>query len=110
MSDRLAEIRARVERTTPGDWCYEPSNRDYCGNGSGEGFLGGILFEEDDEVEPYRNAEFVAHAHQDVPWLLAEVERLHKLEAAVRYYHNGHGYMERSERWQAVMAILEGTA
>ncbi len=39
--------------------------------------------------------------------LLEEVERLRKLEAAVRHYHEGHGYIERSQRWQVVRALLE---
>ncbi len=56
----------------------------------------------------YRCGVPEGYAYGDALRLLAEVERLHKLEVAVRYYHNGHGYIERSERWQAVRAILEG--
>ncbi len=44
---------------------------------------------------------------REVDELKAEVERLHRLETAVRHYHEGHGYIERSQRWQAVRALLE---
>ncbi len=47
-------------------------------------------------------------AEQVLDGVLKEVERLRGLEIAVRHYHEGHGYIERSQRWQAVRALLEG--
>ncbi len=58
-------------------------------------------------VQNADHGEDVRLDRDDLDWLLTEVERLHELEVAVRYYHNGHGYIERSGRWQAVRTILE---
>ncbi len=53
------------------------------------------------------DAVAIERSWEDIDYLLAEVERLHRLETAVRHYHEGHGYIERSQRWQAVRLLLE---
>ena len=54
MTDRLEEIRSRAEAATPGPWEI------------------GVTYNHG------RNATFIAHAREDIPYLLAEVERLQK--------------------------------
>lgn len=76
-SDRLARIKERAEKATPGGWEWD------------EGDPGALMArfpdQDDPAVEALVNvgrvvrrvdAEFIAHARSDVPWLLAEVERL----------------------------------
>lgn len=78
-SKRLEEIKARADAATPGPWEFEPQEVEEddepctgawvpkaCPFTYGDG-----LYYMDDA-----NAEFVANARQDVPDLLAEVERL----------------------------------
>lgn len=79
-AERLAEIKARAEKATPGPWFL----RD-------EGTFGEVLVQYRTEPHGFRfpvaravrstpgyaeSAEFIAHARQDVPDLVAEVERL----------------------------------
>ena len=74
----LPAIRARAEAATPGPWSLQESNQ------GGAILLRGL--ENDNrlrrhpqshlQVVPEADAVFVAHAREDVPALLAEVERL----------------------------------
>lgn len=80
--DELTKIRERVEKATEGPWEVDErqshnnvrlrgrrnSRRNFYTNADHDGFL---------------DADFIAHAREDVPRLLAEVERLNKL---VEYY------------------------
>jgi hypothetical protein len=76
-AERLAAIRARVEQATPGPW------HAYIGVNTGlwvvDQVLGPIVCS---NLGPDRNrysgpnADFIASAREDVPDLLAEVERL----------------------------------
>lgn len=67
----LAAIKARCEAATPGPWrgdcfLYDSEGNDLLfGNGAGIG-----VFCED------ADAQFAAHAREDMPRLVAEVERL----------------------------------
>jgi hypothetical protein len=54
MPDRLAEIRARLDAATPGEWPFGEMVRHL--------------------LPP--DADLIAHAPADIAWLLAEVERL----------------------------------
>lgn len=102
MSDeRLAEIRARAAHATPGPWkCWNAFNLNYAmGDRRGQPSRdvamarlgpdasvgvgvtstiahGDIRMLSDD-------AEFIAHAREDIPALLAEVERMRAREEAV---------------------------
>lgn len=75
--ERLAEIKARTDAATPGPWFVEHLERDgftYFSTDIAplESFDGEVHAGVLDEDE----AEFIAHAREDVPDLVAEVERL----------------------------------
>lgn len=75
--DRLEAIRRRADAATPGPW--KTGNRFGCGVlGSSVAVISGKL--PPIELDPYRNgrndAAFIAHARQDIPALLDEVDRL----------------------------------
>lgn len=75
MNDQeLAEIRGRVERATPGPWFWPYANTLAEDNGDPEGFgrlVVGLATSITDA-----DAKFIAHARQDLPALLEEIERL----------------------------------
>lgn len=67
----LAPIKARAEAATPGPWKDD-------GEIIGPGFGIAQTWDkhEDDFANAEANSEFIAHARQDIPALVAEVERL----------------------------------
>ena len=68
MADRTDEIRARLEAATPGPW--ERNNQHTKQRGiAGPLGLCATAWEDGD-------AEFIAHAPDDVTWLLSRVEEL----------------------------------
>lgn len=71
---RLAEIKARVNAAAPGPWSDITSNSEerkfIWARGYWLATMHGFWF----PMAP--NAEFIAHARQDVPDLIAEVRRL----------------------------------
>jgi len=83
-TEELAAMKARLEATTPGPWtsCFE--GRDHWGGDSfihtatqdlyisGEDYAGG-------GGHFCADQDFIAHARQDMPRLIAEVERLRQL-------------------------------
>jgi hypothetical protein len=79
--EELGEITARCEAATPGPWRSYLEGRDHASGSdfimTGEGTSRG----EDIELSGATRAdqEFVAHARQDIPRLLAEVARLREL-------------------------------
>lgn len=94
---RLAEIRAREEAATPGPWRVENNQQDLNRWVSSDdqtldinfGYLGNST---------QNDARFVAHAREDVPWLLAELDRLtaelarHAACALCGHERHRHGY------------------
>lgn len=82
-TQRLDQIRARVDQATPGPWRVEnPRNvsNDY-GSSSCDGITaasGRELIITDSGYYPpgVADAEFIAHAREDIPFLLAEIDRL----------------------------------
>jgi len=73
MSDtakRLAEIRARVDAASPGPW--EKYEKDLVRDAGDVYGLVSLTFADARE----KNADFIAAARTDVPWLLDECERL----------------------------------
>ena len=101
MTDRLDEIRSRAEAATPGPWTIEPLDRKYYGteildgnartlftiwrdNESGPstreieraGLDGDFEWSHMESADDYADATFTAHAREDIPYLLAENERL----------------------------------
>lgn len=100
--ERLKEIKQRAERATPGPWTSLSDDRyrrrtmniraachprkplvAQTATGARAGICGGRVY---DNGEDYRhdNAEFIANAREDVPALVAEVERLWGLVIALR--------------------------
>lgn len=71
--ERLAEIRRRVENATPLPWTPSSVYPHICwqGDDQGEQIISANLSE-----RPAEDIDFIAHARQDVPALLGEVERL----------------------------------
>ncbi|MEY2354758.1 hypothetical protein [Lysinibacillus capsici] len=76
--EQLNAVKERVAKATPGPWEID-RNSDDCD------FITDIWFNQDgDHVEVHDksvmqsvlNAEFIAHSREDVPALVAEVERL----------------------------------
>lgn len=84
---KLADIRARAEKATPGPWNHWPEagaievtsrhpvpdgpfGTVICGSVKPKGGWGGRIYEDNDEPD----AEFIAHARQDVPTLLAALD------------------------------------
>lgn len=68
--EELAEIRERAEKATAGKWRVDYGVTAYDRTVTTESFE--ILCE---NVSP-KDAEFIAHAREDIPKLLAEIERL----------------------------------
>jgi hypothetical protein len=79
MTTRLDEIRKRVEQATPGPW--ERSDFAHAVDDTFEVKSRGKLYQNGypslvaSEADR-RDANFIAHAREDIPWLIAEVERL----------------------------------
>jgi hypothetical protein len=74
--DEMAEIKMRCEKATSGPWkSYlegreKMSGSDFIMTGGEDIYLTGATVSDQD---------FIAHARQDLPQLIAEVERLRKL-------------------------------
>ncbi len=85
MTDRLAEIRARLDAVTPGpwralDWSDPPLATVVQQRGSGVHWprIASCGFAPD--------ADLIAHAPADIAWLLDEVERLRKEVAYIAVF------------------------
>lgn len=77
---RLAEIQQRADAATPGKWLVAWDSCD-CGNGMGcdhGAFIEGIKVADGKLILEVNYAgnldlEFIAHARQDIPWLLQQL-------------------------------------
>jgi hypothetical protein len=83
--ERLADIRQRADAATPGPWLVEDDHRDLnrwvtSESGTLEANFGYLGNRNQDD------ARFTAHAREDIPALLAEIERLRAVEAAARAF------------------------
>lgn len=76
--EELAEIRKRTEASTPGPW---KESKLYIEFGDSSERLADVCNRID--------AEFIAHAREDVPKLLAEIERLQSVNRALRLVLDG---------------------
>lgn len=85
MDDRLAEIRARLDAATPGQWSNDNEWSE----------IEAVVVPQSAYMEPYLmsvatvgnppNADLIAHAPADIAWLLDEVERLRQEIDRLRY-------------------------
>jgi len=73
--DELAEIRARLQRATPGPWESFIENPDTCVGSSFIRTAGADIYLTGGTTD---DQEFIAHARMDVARLLDEVERLRR--------------------------------
>jgi len=81
--DELKEILERCNRATPGPWVSCIEGRDHS---SGSDFIKtGTENERGNHIElsgaTRSDQDFIAHARQDVPRLIAEIQRLKQLLA-----------------------------
>ena len=82
---RLSEIEARVDLATGGPWKHQPQPGPTAWDGitADEGtFMAHVASVADSD-----DANFISHARQDVPELLAEVRRLREFVSRVRKEH-----------------------
>lgn len=72
----LAEIQSRCQSATPGPWTAFVEGRDHLGGDSIVRTQGGDIYL--GRVDS-RDADFIAHAREDVTKLLCEIDRLKSL-------------------------------
>lgn len=105
--EQLDVIKERVAKATPGEWIgdyggVETTHKDF------QKVSGGVYGEHnticntfDGEYIENSNAihdsRFIAHARQDVPALIAEVERLQQFEKQVQQIKNAADRLENGE-------------
>lgn len=79
--EELAAIKARAEAATPGPWSY------YASPTSGGYKIQGIekAWFYEATASTNENADFITHAREDVPALVAEVERLRAALVKIAY-------------------------
>ena len=91
MSDRLAEIRARLDAATPGPWAVMYRGTPHCvvvkslDQNPDEGRSWWVMAwprgrKRDALAQPAmdNNADLIAHAPADIAWLLEEVDNLNR--------------------------------
>jgi hypothetical protein len=90
MSDRIAEIRARLDKATPGPWMH----------GVQQGFhwvdtrLDRRVVTIADDVLTDADAELITHAPGDIRWLLDAVGRVRALHRPIPARTRGHQMCE----------------
>ncbi|GLJ03540.1 hypothetical protein LNK20_11500 [Bacillus safensis] len=67
---RLEEIRQRADAATEGPWEIGKQSPNGLNN---IGTIGGLLTAQTTNED---NAKYIAHARQDIPWLISEIDRL----------------------------------
>jgi hypothetical protein len=94
MSDRLKAIKARLKAASPGPWRYTDLNGEKyiaCPGEPTDNYVCDFGWHYDGDVPP-GNPDFIAHAPEDVAWLLSQHKRL----------------LEAAERWEKYAAYIEG--
>ena len=87
----IEEIRERVEKATPGPWAYGEFKTADRPDGA---LLIGPKFKSTKSGVMYRveDANFITHAREDIPALLAEIDRLKAgLNAVQELINDSHG-------------------
>jgi hypothetical protein len=136
---RVEEIRARCEAATEGPWGYRGPTRDVLAEYDGGAVRerrgmrpAGDTFPLIGKIMSPPDGEFVAHAREDVPFLLSElarlsgeVRRLEEVERAARQYAGSLQRLKNAllagasteellvaelREWEALNAVLTRTA
>ena len=82
--DELQAIKERAEKATSGPWYHterdtQDIERYICSDSTGDFVVSsGHYYDEDWSEIKYDDAEFIANAREDIPQLVAEVERLQR--------------------------------
>lgn len=105
---RVDDIRARAEAATQGPWAiwHDLDHRGFTTVGDAESYDEILANGECEESNPTahvyveEDAEFIAHAREDVPWLLEHVDRLleERAEAWERGFKAGFNYSETGQK------------
>jgi|HubBroStandDraft_6_1064221.scaffolds.fasta_scaffold02059_20 hypothetical protein len=84
LSTRLREIQERCDAATPGPWRVSKSEDIMADDASG-GFIiaSGLSWQPEHD--------FIAHAREDVPFLLAEIDRLRAIEQRLKVFADAGG-------------------
>ena len=105
---QLQEIRARVEKATPGPWWNE-SNVVHCNfDVVGHPHICHVYYTGDDyfnDDDRFANGDFLGEARTDIPDLLAEVEAQRKALEEIRNYSTGSLGPNGVDLWDAINAI-----
>lgn len=111
MTKRLQEIRERESKATAGPWVTDDVARVGVGEPYGP-FLATCKPSVHDwpvRQQEQDDAEFIAHAREDVPWLLSEMERLETArQEAQESYNAAKG--ELTNMQAELKAMAEGGA
>lgn len=108
--DTLSQIRERVEKASDGPWQNDPKvgwpvafscGRDEDGKDY-QVFTGPIAASCIKNGGAKNDSEFIAHARQDIPALLAYVEKLERVAEAARKFHDN---VHEQPPCQSVMGI-----
>ncbi len=111
---RLEEIKKREEEATPGPWTFysrdsgneedDPTKDSECGLGWD---IEEIPCDMRGRFKHGHDANFIANARSDIPWLIAEVERLQDLnqhyEKDLKWLWHYWGRRERPENYKQTM-------
>jgi len=100
-AEELQAIRERAEKATPGPWHFDADDMDiWCRNDGGSFPLTTTIAKALEDEDRYFDFEFIAAAREDIPALVAEVERLREaLEGMANTDHDDpHWYMEQAEQ------------
>ena len=82
----LTQMKERAEKATGGPWEHDVWSNAITNDGGSVDIISNV----DGQISVYDNdAEFIAHAREDVPRLVAEVERLREhIQSALFYVEN----------------------
>ncbi|WEZ14159.1 hypothetical protein P5622_10235 [Bacillus subtilis] len=76
---KLEEIRQRADAATEGPWRIGKQSPNGLNN---IGTIGGLLTAQTTDED---DAKYIAHARQDIPWLISEIDRLNSGIDSVLY-------------------------
>src|SRR5690625_5427735 len=80
LNEELSEIRERAEKATEGKWYYEIDGDLYSEKARERVMYPYLTAESIPYIKVSKeDAAFIAHAREDIPKLLAEVDRLNKI-------------------------------